>query len=155
MEAEIIFLSVELFKSCDRKSLLIGHRITVGCKHHTYRRIVFKLKVDRIQLSIDACLHHINDVILHAWEHHLCLRITKTRIVLKHLRSVLRQHQSKENNAGKRSSLCRHRIHGCLIDVLLAELVHFLCVERARGKITHAAGVESLIAVLCALVILR
>ena len=39
--------------------------------------------------------------------------------------------------------------------MLLAELVHFLCVERARGKIAHAASVESLIAVLCTLVILR
>ena len=141
MEAEIIVLSVELFKSCDRKSLLIGHRITVGCKHHTYRRIVFKLKVDRIQLSIDACLHHINDVILHAWEHHLCLRITKTRIVLKHLRSVFRQHQTGKEDTDKRSSFCCHSIHSRLINVFFTEFFYFFCVEWTWGECSHSTGI--------------
>ena len=59
------------------------------------------------ELAYEAvCLEvTINDIIFHTWKNDLCLRISKTGIVLKNLWSFPCQHQSEENNSGKWSSL--------------------------------------------------
>src|SRR5699024_12194516 len=71
---------------------------------------------------------------LHAMEHDLRLRISKARIVLKHLRSIGSQHQPEEDHALERTSLRCHGVHRRLVDIFLAELFHFFRVERARRE---------------------
>ena len=57
-------------------------RIAIGSKYNTNRCIVLKLKVNFIEFTIDAGIHHINNIIFHTWKNDLSLRITKSGIVL-------------------------------------------------------------------------
>ena len=60
METEVIILALELFKSADWESFLIGNRISVRCKYNTDSCIVLKLQINRVKFSIDTCFHDIN-----------------------------------------------------------------------------------------------
>ena len=154
METEVIILALELFKSADWESFLIGNRISVRCKYNTDSCIVLKLQINRVKFSIDTCFHDINDIIFHTWKNDLCLRISKTGIVLKNLWSFPCQHQSEENNSGKWSSLRSHSIYSWLINILLTEFIYFFCIERTWREISHTAGIQSLISILGTFVIL-
>ena len=74
-------------------------------------------------------------------KNNLRFRIAKTGIVFQHFRSLCRQHQSKENNSCKRTTLCCHCIYRCLINIFLTELIHFICVEWAWRESTHTSGI--------------
>ena len=57
----------ELIQSFNRESLFIFNRIAVRCQYHTYCCIIFKLKIDLIQRSIDTGLSYLNEIIFHTW----------------------------------------------------------------------------------------
>ena len=154
MVTETVIPALKLLKSGDRIALFVADRITVRCQYHADCRIILKLQVDRIQSAVYTCLHHFDDIIFHTRENHLCLGISETCIVLQYLWSVCGQHQSKEDDTLKFSSLCCHCINSCLINMFFTKLVNFFCIEGAGREGSHSAGVQSLIAVLCTLVIL-
>ena len=154
MEAVIIFLTLEILKACNLEAFLISHRISVRSKNNTYRCFIFKFQLQCVQFSIHTCFHNINDIILHSWKNHLSLRVTETGIVFKNLRSVRCQHETEEDNTCKWSSLRSHGIHRRLIDIFFTELIHFPGIERTWREITHTSGIQTLVTVFGALMVL-
>ena len=154
MEYIITVLAVKIFKTCDFISFFIMFRITIGGKYYTYCGIILKLQIDLIQGSVDTCFEHIYDVILHSWQHNLCFRISKSCIIFQNLWSILCQHKSEENDPLECSSFGCHRIHSFLVNMLLAESVHFFRVERTWGKCSHSSCIQSLITIFGTLMIL-
>ena len=154
METVISILTLKILKTVDRDLLLIFHRISITCKNHTYCGIILEFQIDLIQGSVNACLHNLEDIILHTRKNNLCLRISESGIVLQNLRSVCSEHQAKENDSLKGSSLCCHCIHSRLIYIFSAEFIYLVCIERAWGKCSHSAFIQTLVTILCTLVIL-
>ena len=154
MEAIIAFMLLKFIQTFDRESLLILHRISLGCKHYAHSRVILKLKVELVQGAIDTCLDHIDDIILHARKHYLRLRIAEPGIVFQHLRSVCREHQSKEDHAFERTSFCCHSVHGRLIDIPVTELLYLFCIERTGGECSHSSRIQTCISVPGTLVVL-
>ena len=154
MKTEIIILALKRFESRDGKSLLIMLRITVTCKYHAYSGFIGKLKVYIRQPSVDAGVHHIYYIIFHPAKYNLCLRISESCVILKNLRTILCQHQTEENHSAKRSSLRGHGVDRRHKYILLAKIIHFLCIEGRRGKITHSACIKTFVIVLGTLMIL-
>ena len=64
------------------------------------------------------------------WKHNLRFRISKSCIVLKHLRAVLSEHKSKEDNSFKLPAFLGHSLNSLAIDMFSAEFIYFLCIER-------------------------
>ena len=155
MEYKFILAALEMFKTMDWESFFIFYRITFTCQNDADCCIVLKLQIDLVKGAIHACLKYIHNIIFHTWENYLCLRITESGIVFQHLRSLWCQHQSKENHSFELSALSRHSIHSLLIDIFFTKFVHFIRIERARRKCSHTTGIETLITVQCAFVILR
>ena len=155
METIITVFSVEVLQTVYHESLLIGYGIAVACQNHTYRSIVFKLKVDLIQCAIHTGLHHFDDIVLHTGQYHLRLRVAESGIVFQYLGTVFCQHQSEEDDSLERSAFRCHGIHGSLVDVFLTECIHFPGIEGAGRKGSHTTGVQTLITVLRSLMILR
>ena len=154
METIIAVFSVELLQSVYHITLLIGYRIAITGQNHTDCSIVFKLQIDLIQSTVHTSLHDLDNIVLHAGQYHLCLRVTESCIVLQYFGAVRCQHQSEENNAFERSAFRCHGIHRSLVNIFLAECIHFFGIERAGRKGSHTAGIQSLIAILRSLVIL-
>ena len=154
MEAVIAVMFLELVKTSDREAFVIFHRIAVGCEHHADRCVILKLKIDLIQCTVDAGFDHIDDIIFHTRQYNLRFRVAEAGIVLQHFRSVRCQHQAKEDHSFERASFCRHGVHCRLINIFLAELFHFFCVERARRECAHSACIQTGIAVSHTLVVL-
>ena len=129
-------------------------RIACGCQNNTDCSVVLKLQIDLIQGTVDTGLEQIHQIVLHARKHNLGLRVTESCIVFQHLRTVCSQHQTKEDDALELSSLCLHGIYRLLVNVFPAECIHLWSIERTWGEGSHTAGVQSLVAVLRALMIL-
>ena len=146
---------LELFQSCDRKTFLVAYRISFRCKYNADCCIVFKLKINLIQCSVNTCFHNFKDIILHTRKYNLRFRISKTGVVFKDLRSVFCQHQSEEDNSLERTSFCCHCVYRCLVNIFLTEFFYFFCIERAWRKCSHTACIKSCISVSGTLVILR
>ena len=155
MEAVISFVLLELFQSCDWEAFLVTYRISFGCEYDTDCCIVFKLKINLIQCSVDTCFHNFKNIILHTRKYNLSFRISKTSVVFKNLRSVFCQHQSEEDNTLERTSFCCHCVYRCLINIFLTEFFYFFCIERAWRKCSHTACIKSCISVSGTLMILR
>mgnify|MGYP001704768214 CR=1 FL=1 len=154
MEYKFILAALEMFKTMDWESFFVFYRITIGCQYHADCRIVLKLQINLVKGAIHACLKDIHDIIFHTWENYLRLRITESGIVFQYLRSLWCQHQSKENHSFELSALSCHGIHSLLINIFFTEFVHFIRIERAWRKCSHTAGIESLVSIHGALVIL-
>ena len=154
MEDVHALLTLQAVQPLDGIALLVGNGIAAGSQHHADRRVVLKLQIDLVKRPVNAGFKDLHNVVLHPGQHHLGLRIAKPRVVLQHLRALLCQHQSEEDDAFKGTALRRHGVHGGLINMLLAEFVDLLRVEGTRGEGSHAARIQSLIAVQGPLVIL-
>ena len=129
MEAIVTIVFIKFLQSCDWQAFVIFYRISVTCKHDTHCCIVFELKVDLIQCSINAGFHDFNNIILHSWKYDLSLRISKSGIILQYFRSVWCQHESEENNSFEWAAFCFHGIDCCLIYIFVAEIFNFLCIK--------------------------
>ena len=130
VETEIIILAVKILETGDKLAFLVSNRITVGCENDTYAGIILELKVYLVESAVNAGLEYVDYVILHTRKNNLCLRVTKTCVVLKHLRSLRSKHETEENYALERSSLRFHGINRCLIYMFFAEFINFRGVER-------------------------
>ena len=113
------------------EALFIFYRVAVRRQNDADCCIILKFKLNLIQGSVDTCLKDFHDIILHARQDNLCLRIAETGIVFQHLRTICGQHQTEENDALEGTSFLLHRINRRLIDVLFTEFIYFFCVERA------------------------
>ena len=142
-------------ESGDDLALLVRDGVAVGREDHDDRRLVRELQVELIQLSVDAGLEHVDDVVLQPRQDDLRLGIAEAGVIFQHLRAVLRQHQAEEDHALERTALGLHRRDGRPEDLLLAERVDLGRIERGRGEVPHAARVQALVPVLRALIVLR
>ena len=77
-----------------------------------HRRIVLKLQLHLIQGAVNAGVQHIHNVVLHSAQHHLGLWVAEPGIVLQHLGTVLREHETEEDDALEFPALRRHGVHG-------------------------------------------
>ena len=154
MEDVVAVSSLKVLKSPNLKALLVVLRISGRRQNDTDSRIIREAKINLIQPSVNARLKDIDNIILHSRQHNLRFRIPESRVIFQHLRAILGQHQPAEENSRKRPSLRLHRVHGRLINVLLAEFLHILRIERTRRERTHTSGIQALIPVLRALMIL-
>ena len=139
MEYIVTVRVFEFLQTVNLETLFIFHRITIRRQNNTDCRIVLKFQLDLIQGSVDTCLKDFHDVVLHARQDNLCLRIAETRIVFQHLRTIFGQHQTEENDTLEGTFFLLHRVNRRLIDVLFAEFVYFFCVERAWREGSHTA----------------
>ena len=137
METVITIFILKVLQTFDLESFFIRNRITVTGQNNADCSVIFKLQINLIQCTIDAGFHHVNNIIFHTWKDNLCLRITKSGIVLQNLRSVLCQHQSKENDTFESTSFCFHSIYRCLEHIFFAKFVYFFCIERAWRESSH------------------
>ena len=129
-------------------------RVACGCQNNADCSVVLKLQIDLIQGTVDTGLEQIHQIVLHARKHNLSLRVTESSVVLQYLRTICSQHQAEEDDALELSALCLHGVYGLLVNVFFAKCIHLWSIERTWREGSHAAGVQSLVAVLRALVIL-
>ena len=154
MEYKLILAAFEVLQSADWESFFIFHRITVRSQYHADCCVILELQLNLVKGSVHTCLEDIYNIIFHTRKNDLGLRIAESCIVLQHLRSLRGQHQSEEDHALELSAFCYHGIYGLLINIFFTEFIHFIRVERARRKGSHTTGIESLVSIHGALVIL-
>ena len=152
--AAILCLSVELVQTGDDLALLVALRIAAGGNDNTDCRIVIELQIDLIQSAVDAGLHHINDIRLHAGQDDLGLGIAESGVVLKDAGAVGGHHEAEIEDTAERTSLRRHGRHGLVVNILTAPGIDLGGVEGAGGEGSHTACVEAGVAVSLALVVL-
>ena len=154
MEAIISFFVLKLLKSGHRNAFFVFYRIAFAGKNHADCRIILKFKFCLIQSPVYTGLHYLKDICFHSRQHYLCFRITETGIIFQNLGSVRSQHQAKENNSHKRTSLSRHSIYCRLINIFPAEFIYLFRIKRTWRKGPHSACIQSLVSVHGAFVIL-
>ena len=154
MVAAILCLAVKFLETGDDLALLIALGIAAGSDDDADSRVVIELKIDLVQSAVDAGLHHINDVCLHAGQDNLGLGIAETCIVLENAGAVRCHHKAEIEDTAERPSLRSHGCDGLVVNVLTAPGIDLRCIEGAGGKGSHAAGIEAGVAVSLALVVL-
>ena len=129
MEYKVIIFAIKSFKTRNWKTLFVVNWIAVRCQNNTYSGIILKLKINFVKCLINAGFEQIHNIILHTWKNNLCLWISETRIILKHLWSFFGQHKSKENDTLEGTSFRTHCINRWLIDMLSAVCINFFCIK--------------------------
>ena len=71
METVISVLALKILKTGNELAFLITYRITLTCKNNAYGCLIFKLKINLIELSIDTCIKYIYDISLESRENNL------------------------------------------------------------------------------------
>ena len=140
-------------QTSDRKTGSILFRIAAACHNYAGCTAVFPLNVQLIQCTVPDRQHNVYQIGIQQRQNYLCFRIAEPAVILDDLRSLGCQHQSEIQTAGERSALLLHRTNGGKENGIHTLLCNFRCVVRVRGNSAHAAGVQTLIAVQCTLVI--
>ena len=113
------------------------------------------MDLDFIQFFVDHCIENIEQIGFQPRKHGLRFRIAKPRVILDHLRSLGRQHQTEIQYALERPPLLGHRRDRRLENRFHTSGRDLLRIETGGGKRPHAAGIRSLVTVVGALMVLR
>src|SRR6185369_2461211 len=97
-------ITIYILQPFDNGSRLVLTGITFVGRHHTCRRA---LRPDDIQSPKRSAMHSFKDrcqISFQTDENCLCFRVTETHVVFEQLWSIIRQHQTQEQNSFERET---------------------------------------------------
>ena len=148
--------------TCNGIALLISLRITTAHEHHTHGGALVELHLMLVEVARSNAVEKVDDVALQAQHHALRLGVTHAAVVFYDVRIALATvfacwhavHQSEEDEAFVVDALGSQAFHGGTDDAFF-HLLHPLLRSEGHGcDASHAARVQTRVALADALVVL-
>ena len=146
-------VQLAVVKTGDLLALLIGKGIAAACQNHTGGRAIAETNLRLVKRAVCGGLHDGQQIALQQGQHDLRLGVTKAAVVLDDLGAVGRQHQAEVETTLEGAALGLHGGHSGQENLLHAAVGHLGRVVGVRGHSAHAAGVQTLVMIQCALVV--
>ena len=146
---------VHVADACDGITLVVCLGVSAGHKHDAHRRAGVNLQCATVEVARSHTFEKVHQVALDAQHHAFGLGVAHADVVFDDHRVAAHVNQAEEDKAFVVDALGGQSLHGGADDAVF-HLPHPCLVGKGDGRHgTHAAGVQSFVALAYALVVLR